>query len=202
MFRILSYSRVRRPGWYLHGAGDLQAQVLQQGTAQHVRAAHEVVAAGPEHVEPDQRDRHRGQQPVPRPAGVHPPLQQGEVRPRTGQGDDLPVQDQGHGPGRGGEHTELGIGGSDVTAAPGLGPDPPVRDGDAGPQAVPLHLGHEPGGVRRQPGRRGGQHRLDETRAVPGRRPRHRVPPRVQAGGMPAGHASAVTGVLTWQYLP
>jgi hypothetical protein len=61
----------------------------------------------------------------------------------------------------------------------------PARDGDTRPQAVPLHLGHELGGVGRQPGRRGGQHGRDQARTAPGRLPRHRVPPRVQAEGMP-----------------
>src|SRR6478736_2095178 len=40
-------------------------------------------------------------------------------------------------------------------------------------------------GVRRQPGRRGGEHRRDEARIAPGRLPRHRVSPRVQAEGTP-----------------
>jgi hypothetical protein len=139
----------RERGRYLHGAGDRQAEIIQQGAAKHVRAAHQVVAAGPQHVEHDQRDRDRGQQPGARSAGGHPPLQRGEVRPRTGQGDDLPVQDQSPAPGRGREHAEFGIGGGDVAAAAGPGPDSPARHCDAGPQAVPLHLGHELGGIRR-----------------------------------------------------
>jgi len=33
-------------GRYLHGAGDRQAEILQQGAAQHIRAARQVIAAG------------------------------------------------------------------------------------------------------------------------------------------------------------
>jgi hypothetical protein len=165
------------------------------------RWARELAAAGPQHVEHDQRDRHRGEQPGARPAGAHPPLQRREVRARTGQGDDLTVQDQGPAPGHSGEHTELGVGGGDVAAVPGPGPDPAARHGDAGAQPVPLHLGDELGGVRGQPGHRGDQHGRDEARALPGRLPRHRCP-RACRPRTCSGHASAVTGVLTWQYLP
>ena len=45
-------------------------------------------------------------------------------------------------------------------------------DGDASAQAVPLDLGDEFGGVRRQPGRRGGQDGRDAARTVPRRLPR------------------------------
>jgi hypothetical protein len=70
----------------------LEAEIFEEGAAQHVRAAGDVLAAGAEHVEDDQGDRHRGEQPGTGPAGAHPPLQHGEVRPRAGHGDDLPVQ--------------------------------------------------------------------------------------------------------------
>ena len=36
----------RERGRHLHGAGHLEAEILQQGAAQHVRAAGEVLAAG------------------------------------------------------------------------------------------------------------------------------------------------------------
>jgi hypothetical protein len=182
---VLADAEKRRATGHARRAVRLQAEVLQQRPAQRVRAAREMVAAGPQHIEDDQRDGHRGQQPGTRPTGAHPPLQQGEVRPRTGQGDDLLVRGQPPAPGHRGERAEFGIGGSDVAPGTGPGPDPPVRHGDTGAQAVPLHLGHELGGVRRQRGRRHGEDRRDETRAVLGCLPRHRVPPRLQAEGMP-----------------
>ena len=78
----------------------------------------------------------------------------------------------------------------------------PARPQRRSPQAVPLHLSHELIRVRRQPGRRGGQHRRDEARIAPGRLPRHRVPPRVQAEGTPGFAPRQSRGVLTCQYLP
>jgi hypothetical protein len=47
------------------------------------------------------------------------------------------------------------------------GPDPPAGHGDPGPQAIPLQLGHELGGICRQPGHRSGQHQRDEAWALP-----------------------------------
>ena len=46
----------------------------------------------------DQDHRGGGEQLGAWPAGAHPPLQHSEVRAWTGQGDDLPVQDQGPAP--------------------------------------------------------------------------------------------------------
>jgi len=97
-------------------------------------------------------------------------------------------------PGHSGERAELGIDRGDVAAAPGPGPDPPAGHGDAGAQAVPLHLRHELISVRRQPSRCGGKHRRDESLIAPGRLPRHRVPPRVQAEGAPGWHLGSHGG--------
>jgi hypothetical protein len=47
-------------GRHLHAAGQLKAEILEEGTAQHVRAASEVLTAGAPHIENDPRDRHRG----------------------------------------------------------------------------------------------------------------------------------------------
>ena len=46
------------------------------------------------------------------------------------------------------------------------------------------------------------EHRSDETKAVPGHLPRHRRPPHVSRPRACPGHASTVTGVLTWKDLP
>jgi len=160
-----------------------------------------VVAAGPQHVEDDQRDRHRGEQPGARPASGHPPLQQGEIRARTGQGDNLAVQDEGPAPGGGREHAELGIGGGDVAA--GAGPGRTRPSAMATQARRPSHFtsatnsaasgGSPAAGVASMGAMKPGLSPV----ACPGL-----ASPRACRPRPCRGHASTVTGVLTWQYLP
>ena len=198
MFRILSHSRVRRPGWYSE-AGRLS--MIPSRPRSRVAASSAAASPGnaggtctlPGTSSPRSSSRARRSTYGLRSRWSRPDRSTSKMISVTGTAASSPPPGRpvrirrcsavksGHG----GERGELGIGGGDVAAGTGPDPDPPARHRDAGPQAIPLRLGHELGGVRRQPGRRGGQHGRDEARAVPGRLPRHRVPPRVQAESMP-----------------